>query len=708
MTYTPAGGSGSNKISSSQDVALNNPENNDVLTYNAITQLWANKTSGVNELTARVNDLDNRILTLEGSPRQPQVPRAMSAAFIAGDSIISWSFAYAPNDSVTSIIVHRRLAGDALGNPLTTLSGKPSSWADTSVQNGTAYVYAFTPVNEVGNGPQYTSDQVTPQAGGAPDMVVLDIYPTASDLKVGTTTAWRVDTKNLGTASTPNNTPIGVAATIRASNGGTTVIYNDTYIAPISPGVTTAITLDSGPIKQWTATAGTFTIEATVNDINRYAEIRHDNNNLSKSYTVTDDSGNPTPSATWKPSEAFAIANGIAMHLERGDTYANITNIVNACRDGYVKRIRSLWNASQSDKRDQIGVVLGREGTKFMGFTGQIGTDPEGVKRTVYELNQRVPGAAAWIEGPNEQDNNSALSGYVSTYSSSIRSDSRLAGVKVVGPSLYTVWADGPYKNLGYIGDKVDYAVVHAYTGSEVTKDAYIDRLYNWTAINVGAGRPYIDGETGFTTATNAARTTWQTGHPPVPENIQALYTLHKYLMNFRRGVLWTAIYQLVDETWETPWMKFGLFRTDWTPKKAWLVRKVMQDIVKDPGNENLTTTDLSVTLNGADAQTRTLSLQKSDGTRLFIAWQEVEPWNKAAVNSGTHPEEGYINPAPADKSMQLVIGTSRTVTPLRPINRDYSVGSATYVYLGASVTTGSTHNVQVGPWPTFFKISAS
>lgn len=43
MTYIPGGGGGSGSVGTSSDVALNNPSDNEVLTYNASTAKWINK-----------------------------------------------------------------------------------------------------------------------------------------------------------------------------------------------------------------------------------------------------------------------------------------------------------------------------------------------------------------------------------------------------------------------------------------------------------------------------------------------------------------------------------------------------------------------------------------------------------------------------------------------------------------------------------------
>src|SRR4030095_3748145 len=84
---------------------------------------------------------------------------------------------------------------------------------------------------------------------------------------------------------------------------GTPVNWSDTSTASLAAGASRTVTANGGPggSSTWTATAGSHTILANVDDINRIAESNEGNNTLSTPLTVT---SLPSP---WQTADIGAV-----------------------------------------------------------------------------------------------------------------------------------------------------------------------------------------------------------------------------------------------------------------------------------------------------------------------------------------------------------------------------------------------------------------
>src|SRR5262249_13945320 len=86
-----------------------------------------------------------------------------------------------------------------------------------------------------------------------------------------------------GTAATPNGIVEGIGFLV----DGATVTWSSNYTSSIAPGSSVTLTANDGPSgNMWTATAGTHTVQAFVDDVNRIAESNENNNTLSSTLTV--------------------------------------------------------------------------------------------------------------------------------------------------------------------------------------------------------------------------------------------------------------------------------------------------------------------------------------------------------------------------------------------------------------------------------------
>ncbi len=120
-------------------------------------------------------------------------------------------------------------------------------------------------------------------------------------------------------------------------------------------------------------------------------------------------------------------------------------------------------------------------------------------------------------------------------------------------------------------------------------------------------------------------RVTTETGcaiDGPVTEEVQANNILSMYLDQFKRGWSYTAMYILRDRTDEGGNQTFGLFRPDYSPRKAAVDLHNLTTILADQGS--LTTPGaFDYAIPGQPATVHDMLLQKSDGTFLLVVWGE-------------------------------------------------------------------------------------
>jgi hypothetical protein len=390
------------------------------------------------------------------------------------------------------------------------------------------------------------------------------------------------------------------------------------------------------------------------------------------------------PAVQAAPADAFVGSVGVATHLSRNNEYANKAMVNQRILESGIRRVRGSWGPGDTATRDQA-VALGRAGVKIMFWTGQVGSNLESVKRAVKDANAIVPGMIDSIEGPNEQDGHTGLRSFVQQYSQMFRSDPETAALRIYGPSMANVGSSAPYQQLGDIRAWVDAANVHNYPGGRMMSDEYIDSIYSFAGHNVGSGGKVIASEVGYSTATSAPHQP----HPAVPEQAAATLVPRVYLEHFRRGISETYLYELVDEAGDPhPWERgFGLLRSDFTPKPAFTALSNLVTLLKDPGPP-VVAGRLGMALSGTNAATRTLLLQKRDGSFHLVLWQQAEVWDRWTKQ--------WTNPSPVP--VRLTLGSAAEITTYSPITGT----SAT------SRSTGTTIDLASSAAPTVIRISPS
>lgn len=205
-------------------------------------------------------------------------------------------------DGTTVTWSDTRTASLAAGASVTlTASGgvAGATWAATA---GSHTVQTFVDdVNRIaeGNEGNNTRDASLTVGGGAgqPDLVVTAISWSPASPTVGQPVTFSATIKNQGTGATPA-LKHGVAFSINGAQGP----WIDTYNTSLAPGASVTITASGGPSgATWTASSGTHTIGALVDDVALIAESNEANNSFSAPLTVSSGGGGGTfpVAGTW-------------------------------------------------------------------------------------------------------------------------------------------------------------------------------------------------------------------------------------------------------------------------------------------------------------------------------------------------------------------------------------------------------------------------
>ena len=116
------------------------------------------------------------------------------------------------------------------------------------------------------------------------DLKVSSISYVPASPASGNAVTFLATVKNQGTVATPAGVIIGV----RFDIDGTAVTWSDNDTTSLLPGASVTVTANSGPTGRstWTATSGTHTLQAWVDDVNRMTDVDRSNNKLVTSLTI--------------------------------------------------------------------------------------------------------------------------------------------------------------------------------------------------------------------------------------------------------------------------------------------------------------------------------------------------------------------------------------------------------------------------------------
>jgi len=221
------------------------------------------------------------------SSAQSSAPTAPQLTATAVSTSISLSWSASSGSAPLTYNVYRGTAtgqesGSAIASGIT-----GTTYTDTSVATGTTYYYKVAAVNSYGISPQSNEASAAVGTGsGLPDLIVTSVTLSPANPQPGSHVVFTAVVKNQGTGATPAGKVLGVGFDLDGSQAATN--WEDTDTASLAPGasVTLTATGGGGGTNYWVATAGSHTVTAWVDDVNRIPESNETNNRLSTNFTV--------------------------------------------------------------------------------------------------------------------------------------------------------------------------------------------------------------------------------------------------------------------------------------------------------------------------------------------------------------------------------------------------------------------------------------
>lgn len=364
-------------------------------------------------------------------------------------------------------------------------------------------------------------------------------------------------------------------------------------------------------------------------------------------------------SVTPRQADNFVDSIGVNTHLNYGDrTYGNYP----AWRDLLVAS--GVRNIRDSIARDQqyildryremalsgikVNLLMGRPWNGIFSSSLYVGDPYIGPAGSIDELHtilkNNLLGSVISVEGPNEVDIQgypdwtTVTREYQTRLYNKIKNDTATRHLPVIGPSF--VGGDASLR-LGAV--PCDYINLHNYTGGLMETSSHIDS-------EISTRQPTCPGKPAFSTESNPNTGTQADNQPGVSERAQGIYTLRQFAEAYRKGIVRSFIYELLDESnnISNNEMTWGIVRADFSPKPAYTALKNMIGLLSDKGT-SFSPTALNYTLSGENSLTRQMLLQKRDGTYWLAIWQETSVYQGRRGNGGVD-----LNPANTPVTINL------------------------------------------------------
>ena len=376
-------------------------------------------------------------------------------------------------------------------------------------------------------------------------------------------------------------------------------------------------------------------------------------------------------------ADDFVESIGVATHLTYGDTaYRNYPLIAQRLSESGIRHIRDGWGTGSSYANDFVRDTLGPLGVKVT-----MVHDPRNNASAVAHkdmVKRELLPVVAGVESLNEWDTRGAgwqteARNWTIDMSNAYRSDPATRGIPLLGPSMADTLNTSNHASMGDLSPYLDFGNTHDYPGDAFQMTDQIVDAVERNMAQMVPGRKIIATETGFSNGTGFAP------YPAMPEPQVAVVLPRLYLEHFRRGLPRTFSYELLDQHPNNDFeSRFGLVRNDGSKKPAFDAVAALTRLLSDKGPA-FTPSALNYSLGGTDDKTRTLLLQKRDGTFWLALWQQERVFQGSSV----------LNPPNRPVTLSLA-GSARSI---RTHNLTNASPTATYANTGA-VNVESSENV--------------
>ncbi|MBW4028579.1 MAG: hypothetical protein HIU93_14475 [Acidobacteria bacterium] len=364
----------------------------------------------------------------------------------------------------------------------------------------------------------------------------------------------------------------------------------------------------------------------------------------------------PLPSETARSAYDFVNSIGVSAQLNYFDTsYGNFPLVE---RELQSIGIRHLRVGAHLQGADYNALLYGRwSKLASLGIRYNVVVDPRSNLGTLAaplleEIDDLANGSIESFEGANEMDVSNIANwasidrNYQASLYQSVQGMVDTGPISVIGPSM-AMAGDGA--TLGDISQDMNYGNLHPYPAGQVPSVIFPQQPK--LAQSVSASLPVIITETGYHNALNDHR-----DQPGVSEAAAAKYIPRVFLEDFSHDIFRTYLYEFMDEKpnpdLTDEQQHWGLLRADGSEKPAFAAMKNLISELSD-ANETANLGQLNYSVSNANAQTRHLLLQRSDGQFFLILWQDESSFDtKNQVDIANAPQPVTVTVNESVKSM--------------------------------------------------------
>jgi hypothetical protein len=345
-----------------------------------------------------------------------------------------------------------------------------------------------------------------------------------------------------------------------------------------------------------------------------------------------------TSRAQEQPVKAQDVSNsiGVNTHITYGKPYAYLSNfkaLIAKLQQAHIVHIRDSEWGNGADTQPWVTSMFRQ--LADAGIRTDLVVVSNNWNQTETQLQSDLklyPGIEA-IEAPNECDLNCNSKGGVVDWPQRVTAKLQIMkpaaealNLPVIGPSLTQ---PSSFARLGNIAGYLTYGNVHNYNGNRNPETSGwgggVDaqgKGYGSIAWNINRARQYAPNLPVIATEIG-----YQTGNKKgtIPETVEGTYIPRLFLASFKRGMVRTYYYELIDQP--NGWSSYGLLHLDLSPKPAFVALQNLQSILHDT-TAMFTLKPLNYNLTGNTSNLESLLVQKSGGEYLLFVWLNETNWD--------------------------------------------------------------------------------
>lgn len=291
------------------------------------------------------------------------------------------------------------------------------------------------------------------------------------------------------------------------------------------------------------------------------------------------------------------------------------------------------------------------------------------------------------IEAPNECDLNCNSKGGVTDWPQRVTAKLQIMkpaaealGLPVIGPSLTQ---QSSFPRLGNVSSFLTYGNVHDYNGNRnpetsgwgggVDEQGKGFGSIAWNrnrAHQYAPNLPVIATEIGYQTGNKKGT---------IPETVEGTYIPRLFLASFKRGIVRTYYYELIDQP--NGWSSYGLLHFDLSPKPAYVAIQNLQNLLIDT-TDKFTLKPVHYALTGDTTNLESLLVQKSGGEYWLFVWLNGNIWDV----------DKNVAVRVSDRTVTLKLSDGMTITDTQQFKPDGTVSksspkTSTYSFQASSNT---------------------